>query len=442
MRVFGKALPPNAATLLGTNIVLLGVILPLLLAKHAWPSTLSAAGALSEVGMFVRLMAVGLLSQLMFYYYELYNLQLVRNLTEQLWRLLSAIGMSMLILAGVFAIAPGLNPGRDALLGLAPSLILVVVVSRLVVVPSRRTRVVIIGEEASCDVVEKEIECRSEWNMDLVGRFAADEMPSTELATQCDHIIVCANSRQTPEMIDQLTELKMRGVRVEAASRFFEEAIGRVQVDEIRPEWFVFSSGFENGRDKRLIKRCFDLLLAMPILVITAPIMLLAAAVILIEGKGPILFCQDRVGLYGRVFRIIKFRTMVATPENDTPQWTSNNDKRITKVGQVMRTFRIDELPQLFNVLRGDMSLVGPRPEQPYFCTMLAQHIPYYHQRHTILPGLTGWAQVRYHYGATIEESKRKLEFDLFYVKHLSPWLDLAILMETLKVVLVGRGAK
>jgi exopolysaccharide biosynthesis polyprenyl glycosylphosphotransferase len=234
----------------------------------------------------------------------------------------------------------------------------------------------------------------------------------------------------------------MRGVRVETSARFYEEATGRVQVDEIRPEWFVFSSGFENGRYKRLVKRCFDVFAASLLLIIALPWMLLAVVIITIEGKGPILFRQDRVGLYGKTFRILKFRTMVPAPPDATPQWAASNDKRITAVGRLMRTFRIDELPQLLNVLRGDMSLVGPRPEQPYFCQLLADNIPFYHQRHTIPPGLTGWAQVRYRYGATIAESKRKLEFDLFYVKHLSIWLDLAILFETVKVVLVGRGAK
>jgi lipopolysaccharide/colanic/teichoic acid biosynthesis glycosyltransferase len=176
--------------------------------------------------------------------------------------------------------------------------------------------------------------------------------------------------------------------------------------------------------------------------VFTIPMMLLAAAAIALEGKGPLFYRQERVGLYGKRFEILKFRTMIPTPPNATPQWTQNQDKRITRLGQFMRKFRIDELPQLLNVLRGDMSLIGPRPEQPYFCDLLAKEIPFYHQRHTVPPGLTGWAQVRYMYGASVEESRRKLEFDLFYVKNLSFWLDLAIAFETLKVVLVGQGAK
>lgn len=442
MRVFGKALPPKSASLLGTNIVLLGVAVPFFLAQHGWSSPSGGLSSISYLEMFSRLTVVGLLSQVVFYYYEIYNLQLVRNSSDLLWRLLGAVGVSMVLLAGIYAVIPGLSPGKDALVGLAPALIAVVVLSRLAVMSPRRTRVVIIGSFAGCDAVECEISKCSEWNMEVVGRFEADELPAVEKAAYFDRVIVCADSKQSDEFIDCLTELKMRGIRVETAARFFEEAIGRVQVDEIRPEWFVFSSGFENGRGKRFVKRCFDVVAATVLLVLASAVMLLTVFVILLENKGPILFCQDRVGLYGRVFRIFKFRTMIPAPPDATPQWTANNDKRITKVGQLMRTFRLDELPQLLNVLRGEMSLVGPRPEQPYFCGILAENIPYYNQRHTVPPGLTGWAQVRYQYGATIEESKRKLEFDLFYVKHLSIWLDLAILMETLKVVLVGRGAK
>jgi len=442
MRIFGKALPPNAATLLGTNIVLLVICVPVLLTKHGWSTALDSASLAPALRVLVRLIAVGLFCQIVFYYHELYNLQVVRNFGEQLWRLLSAIGIAILVLAGVYAMVPSLSPGRDALLGLPPALIAVVVFTRLVIVSGRRTRVGIIGPEVSCNAVLKTIESCPEWNMELVQRYDADDVPSPEMASHLDRVIVCAEARQTPQLIERLTDLKMRGIRVETAARFYEEATGRVQVDEIRPEWFVFSSGFENGRCKRMVKRCFDLFAAGLMLIAAVPWMLLAVVVIIIEGKGPILFCQDRIGLHGKVFRILKFRTMVPAPADATPQWTASNDMRITRVGQLMRTFRIDELPQLLNVLRGEMSLVGPRPEQPYFCELLAENIPFYHQRHTIPPGLTGWAQVRYQYGATIEESKRKLEFDLFYVKHLSIWLDLAILFETLKVVLVGRGAK
>ena len=442
MRVFGKALPPKAASLLGINIVLLGFCIPALLAVRIWSTAGGSASLPETVTVMARLIPVGLFCQVVLYYHELYNLQIIRNFGEQVWRLLRGTGIAMMVLALVYALVPSWSPGQEPLLALAPCVIAVIFLTRLFALPGRRARVAIIGPEQSRDALRATIEACTEWNMELTQTHNLDGTLSRASAHHVDRVIVCAEVPRSPQLIEHLIELKMLGIRVETAARFYEQATGRVQVDEIRPEWFVFSSGFENGRRKRLIKRAFDLLSATLMLIVALPWMLLAALVILIEGNGPVLFCQERVGLHGEVFRIFKFRTMVPASPGAMPQWTANQDKRITRVGQLMRTFRIDELPQLFNVLRGDMSMVGPRPEQPYFCELLTREIPFYHQRHTIPPGITGWAQVRYHYGASVEESKRKLEFDLFYVKHLSLWLDLAIVFETVKVVLVGRGAK
>jgi exopolysaccharide biosynthesis polyprenyl glycosylphosphotransferase len=442
MRFCGKALPPKAATLLGSNIVLLCGFLPAILVLHGWTMNRASLGFPGALSMLIRLIPVGLLCQVVFYYHELYNLQIIRRFNEQLWRLLQGIGVAMILLAGVYTLMPGWSPGTDALMGLAPCLIAVVVGTRLLALPGRRSRVAIIGHEDRRISVLETIEACPEWNLEPVQAFDGDEVHRTAVVRSLDHVIVCEDARHSPRLIDLLMDMKMTGVRVESAADFFEQATGRVYVDETRPEWFVFSSGFENGSRKRIIKRGFDLMACSVIFIFGLPIMLLAALIIFLEGKGPVLFCQDRTGLHGKVFRIFKFRTMVPAPIGDTPKWTTNNDKRITPIGKLMRTFRIDELPQLLNVLRGEMSLVGPRPEQPFFCDLLAREIPFYRQRHTVLPGLTGWAQVRYQYGASIEESKRKLEFDLFYVKHLSLWLDMAIIFETVKVVLVGRGAK
>ena len=439
MKVFGKALPPKAGTLLGSNIILLGFCVPLVLALHELPNE---PGSAHWLALLAKLVPAALCCQVVLYYHELYNLQLLRNFNEQVWRLLRGTGVAMVVLALVYALAPDWSPGRGALLGLAPSLVAVVVLTRLIGLPGRRARVAIIGPRQSCDLLRDTIDSCSEWNMDPVRSFDSESAPSEAIARHLDRVIVCADTPLTAELINRLTALKMHGIRVESAARFYEQATGRVNVDEIRPEWFLFSSGFENGRRKRLIKKAFDLSAGAAMLFFSTPVMMLAALAIVIEGKGPVLFRQDRVGLNGKVFRIFKFRTMVAAPPDARPQWTSDRDNRITRLGRFMRVFRVDELPQLWNVVCGQMSLVGPRPEQPYFCDLLAQEIPFYHQRHTVPPGLTGWAQVRYRYGASIEESKRKLEFDLFYVKHLSIWLDLAILFETLKVVLVGRGAK
>lgn len=439
MNVCGKALPPKSASLLGTNIVLLVVGVPLLLSLH---SSSSGTPASQFTETLVRLMAIGLFCQAVFYYAELYNLQIARSVHEQLWRMLGAVGIVMLVLAMVFWAAPDLSPGRDALLGLPLASMAVLLLTRGIAVPARSSKVALIGPEPSCAAFRADLAHYPEWNLEVVGSFRSENVCRLASIGGLDRIIVSADAKLHQDALRDLIPLKMRGIRVESAAQFFEQATGRVQVDEVDPAWFVFSNGFQNSRRKLLIKRCFDLVIASMLLLAMLPVMVLLALAIILENKGPLFYRQDRVGLHGRVFQIFKFRTMIPTPLTATPQWTANQDKRITRLGKVMRTFRLDELPQMINILKGDMSLVGPRPEQPYFCDLLAKEIPFYHQRHCIQPGLTGWAQVRYMYGASIEESKRKLEFDLFYVKNLSIWLDLAIAFETLKVVLVGQGSK
>ncbi len=442
MNVCGKALPPSAATLLGTNIVLLVICVPLLLTFHSFAIVPggSAAGRFTET--LIRLVAIGLFCQAVFYCFELYNLRITRSLCDQIWKAFGAVGLVMLVLALVFWVFPDLSPGRDALLGLPLASIGVLIFTRLTAIPARKVKVVLVGPESSRAYIQASFTHYPEWNMEVTGSYCSESLAQLSPAGPIDRIIVSADAQLGPQALERLIQMKMSGIRVESAAQFYEQTTGRVQLDQVDHEWFVFSSGFDNNRRKLIMKRCFDVVFASILLVVQSPIMLLAILAILIENKGPLFYPQDRIGQHGRVFKIFKFRTMVPAPPNPTPQWTANNDKRITRLGQIMRTFRIDEFPQLINVLKGDMSLVGPRPEQPYFCELLAKEIPFYHQRHTVPPGLTGWAQVRYMYGASIEESKRKLEFDLFYVKNLSIWLDLAIAFETAKVMIVGQGAK
>lgn len=439
MNVCGKALPPKAASLLGTNILLMVIAVPLMLSLH---SSSSGMPAVQFTDTIIRLMIIGLFCQAVFYYAELYNLQIARRSREQIWRMLGAVGLVMLVLAITFWAAPDLSPGRDALLGLPLTSMAVLLFTRSISTPARLAKVALVGPDSSCASICTNLSEYPEWNLEVVGSFPSEKVCRLTSIDNLHRIIVSADAGLNKESLDILINLKMLGVRVESAAQFFEQATGRVHIDEVDPRWFVFSSGFDNGARKLIIKRCFDVAITLVLLFVMLPVMALFALAIILENKGPLFYRQDRVGLHGRVFRIFKFRTMIPASAGAVPQWTANQDKRITALGSIMRKFRFDELPQLINVLRGDMSLIGPRPEQPYFCELLAKEIPFYHQRHSILPGLTGWAQVRYMYGASIEESKRKLEFDLFYVKNLSIWLDLAIAFETLKVVLIGQGSK
>jgi exopolysaccharide biosynthesis polyprenyl glycosylphosphotransferase len=231
---------------------------------------------------------------------------------------------------------------------------------------------------------------------------------------------------------------------VEDAPSFFEQLTGKILVSDLRPSWFVFSPGFNKPTLLRGSKRAGELVIALFLLVVLAPFFGLLALLIRLESSGPAFFRQARVGLRGRVFDLVKLRTMRSDAEAATgPVWASpENDTRITRLGRVLRKLRLDELPQLLNVLNGEMSFVGPRPERPHFVEKLRQVIPYYDERHTVRPGITGWAQVKFGYGSTIEDSERKLQFDLYYVKNMSIFLDLAIVLDTFKVMLLRRGAR
>ena len=261
---------------------------------------------------------------------------------------------------------------------------------------------------------------------------------------QVDEIVVAPDDRRLRLPVDEILDCKMSGTMVLDMLSFFEKETSRIKLDVLQPSWIFFSDGFHLGGLAQYSKRVLDLTIASVILLIAWPLMLLVALAILIEsgGRGPILFHQVRVGLNGKEFQVHKFRSMRTDAEADgVARWATKNDSRITRVGAIIRKTRLDELPQVFNVLLGEMSLVGPRPERPEFVEQLAQEIPFYNERHRVKPGLTGWAQLSYPYGATLEDARNKLEFDLYYVKNASAFLDLIILLETVEVVLWGKGA-
>lgn len=243
--------------------------------------------------------------------------------------------------------------------------------------------------------------------------------------------------------LSQLLECKLQGLSVLDLSTYFERALGQVNLDTLRASWLIFGEGFRQGKLRTFVKRATDILASSVLIVLSAPVMVLTVAAIAIEDGFPILYRQERVGQGGRVFRVLKFRSMRRDAEKDgNPRWAKANDDRVTRVGRFIRKVRIDELPQLINVLKGDMSLVGPRPERPFFVEDLNRQIPYYAARHSIKPGVTGWAQVRYHYGSSLDDAVQKLQYDLYYVKNHRLVLDLLILFETVGVVLTGKGAK
>ncbi|HWJ94912.1 MAG TPA: TIGR03013 family XrtA/PEP-CTERM system glycosyltransferase [Telluria sp.] len=256
-----------------------------------------------------------------------------------------------------------------------------------------------------------------------------------------EEIVVSVQNRRANFPIKDLLDCKLQGVKVTDAATFFERETCQIRVDSLQPSWLVFGGGFDQSFVRTFMKRAFDLVCSGAILLMTFPVMLLAALAIRIEDRGPVFYSQERVGKDGKTFRVLKFRSMRADAEKGgKPQWAAQNDPRITRVGNFMRKTRIDELPQILNVFKGEMSFVGPRPERPYFVEQLIEVVPYYNVRHSIKPGITGWAQVRYGYGSSAEDALQKLQYDLYYVKNNSLFLDVLILIDTLKVVLFRSG--
>lgn len=323
-----------------------------------------------------------------------------------------------------------------------------------------RQRVLIFGTGARACVVGQSLQ-ENDPNIQLVGYFSslnekeptvstlkviAPEKTLTDAVKKhhIDKIVVALNERRGGSMpMRELLDCKVNGIQVIDIATHFEQFLGQIHLDAVSAGWLIFGDGFKQGVVRSIVKWMFDIIGSIFLLLIASPVMLVAALLIFLESGAPVLYRQERVGRNGRIFNVIKFRSMRKDAEKDgTPRWASAGDARVTRVGKIIRKMRIDELPQLFCVLRGEMSLVGPRPERPYFVDRLTREIPYYALRHGIKPGLTGWAQVRYHYGASIKDTEHKLQYDLYYVKNHSWFLDLVILFETVGVVLTGKGAQ
>lgn len=261
---------------------------------------------------------------------------------------------------------------------------------------------------------------------------------------EADEIVIGVRERRGGGLpINEVLNCKLSGIPVLELASFFERETGHVQLQSLNPSWMIFSDGFHKGIMRDVSKRSFDILISSLLLFLTFPLMFITAALIRLESPGAVFYRQERVGQNGKVFYVLKFRSMRSDAEKDgQPQWAQQNDSRVTRVGKVIRQLRIDELPQVFNVLKGEMSFVGPRPERPFFVDQLVKQISYYNFRHNVKPGITGWAQIRYPYGASVEDAIEKLQYDLYYVKNHSLFLDLVILFQTAQVILFGKGAR
>jgi len=256
-------------------------------------------------------------------------------------------------------------------------------------------------------------------------------------------VIVAVPDRRGTTPMKELLELRMQGVKIEEATSWLEKISGKIEVENLYPSWMVFSEGFRRSPVFVLVRRLLSIIISLIGLVFALPLLPFIALAVRLDSEGPVFYTQTRVGKAGRLFKVVKFRTMRQDAESSTgAQWAANNDPRITRVGKFLRMSRLDEIPQLWCVLKGDMAFVGPRPERPEFIEGLSKEIPYYGVRHMVRPGVTGWAQIKYKYGSTIEDAREKLQYDLYYIKHASIGLDLLIMFQTVKIVILGRGAQ
>jgi sugar transferase (PEP-CTERM system associated) len=398
------------------------------------------------------------------YYSDMYDLQIVARRSELVVHLMQALGTAGLILALLYYLFPDLSLGRGVS-AIAASLICCSLLGWRLVVDSGEFfrpvhRIVIAGTGAGGIRLVREILARPELNLKVLGFLdekgehigeplvnpgivgGVADIENYVRREQVDWVILAFGERRGVMPTTELLRLKLSGVIVEDAHSLFEKLMGGVMLERLSASWLILSDGFRKDSLLMVSKRVLDIIISLVILALFSPLLLIISLAIFLESGGPVLFRQERVGLHGRTFSILKFRSMRQNAEEDGPKWASREDARITRIGGFLREYRLDEVPQLMNVLRGDMSFVGPRPERPEFVQMLGEQIPFYHERHTIRPGLTGWAQIKYQYGSSVEDAKTKLEFDLFYIKHLSLFLDLAIVFHTVQVVLSGKGAR
>ncbi len=289
------------------------------------------------------------------------------------------------------------------------------------------------GEENTADLPERHVVNLAE------GRTILD----VARETRAEEIVVAMRDRRGNLPVKQLLECKLQGITITDISTFFERERQQIELESLNASWLIFGSGFRQHWARNTFKRVVDIVASSVVLILASPVMLVTAIAIRMEGPGPILYWQTRVGRGNQPFEICKFRSMRPDAESDgLARWAAGNDDRITRVGRVVRKLRIDELPQIYNVLKGEMSFVGPRPERPFFVDQLSTQIPFFLARHSIRPGITGWAQVRYPYGASVQDAKNKLQYDLYYVKNHTLFLDLVIMLETVRVVLFGSGAR
>ncbi len=424
---------------------------------------------------FAKILLTAAVCQITFYLFDLYDLEIIHSLRELCRRICMAMSTACFVLALIFYVIPTVELGYidtedpTGAIGGVPSRTVVItllmmiawrIVSHWVLShPRFGEKVLIVGTDASAIELAKAILDNRNFGYRIVGFVSEDptlvgqslvnptvigvvgELNEIVKREKIDRVVVALSDRRGHLPVDQLLRLRLQGrASIEEGTSLYERIMGKISVEMLRPSWIIFSGGGKRSRFWTVVNRLFNLILAVVGIALSFPLWVATALAIKLESPGPVFYKQERVGKNGNLFTIIKFRSMRTDAEKDGPVWAAKNDDRTTRVGKFIRKVRIDELPQLINVLRGEMSFVGPRPERPVFVEQLTELIPFYSQRHLVEPGLTGWAQVKYEYGSSVEDALQKLQYDLYYIKNASLFFDIWIILQTIKTILFGKG--
>lgn len=461
LRLFKQYYPiRNAIFVLGEGLIIfLSVII-------ACRLIMGGAGLQVELGLLMKALLITVACQVCLYYNDLYDLKITDTFVELGIRLLQALGAAAILLAIVYFIFPNVIIGEGIFIVSIAIVIMFIVSWRIgyTHILNRglfNQRIIILGSSDTAMEIAREIHEKKDCGYAIaaaVSKTMWSEVPGaddfglicqnsyeniSQIATQMKvgKIVVALKEKRGAFPIKELLKCRVDGIDIIDGNSFYEMLTGKLIVEQINPAWLIFSQGFQKRRSQRFLKRTTDLIISLSMLIVLLPLIIIVAIVIKLDSKGPVIFSQERVGEKHKPYMVHKFRSMRSDAEKETgPVWAQANDNRITRSGNFMRKWRIDEIPQLWNVLKGEMSFVGPRPEREHFVKQLTEIIPYYGERFSVKPGLTGWAQVSYGYGATVRDAIEKLNYDLFYIKNMSILMDMMIVARTVKTVLFGMG--
>ncbi len=426
-----------------------------------------SAEYLSERNGWLKIGLAAAVCLLILYFYDLYDYVIMTNRRELMLRMVQALGIAWALLALLFYFVPQLLIGRGVSVISVPLVLVFLIAWRMFIHsltghPEIGEKILVVGTgQTALDTAEAVWE-RRDAGYRIAGFVSengakprqklgqsiilgkAHELEEVIRAEKIDRVVIAVRERRGAFPTEALLKMSLAGdISIEECTSFFERITGKVHVDMLRPSWLIFAGRRRDTPIKSVVRELFHRVLALIGLVVSLPVAVLAALLIKLESRGPLFYKQERVGKNGRIFNVIKFRSMRLDAEADgKPIWATTNDERVTRVGRVIRKLRIDEIPQFWNIIKGEMNFVGPRPERPHFVEQLANEISYYEHRHLVAPGLTGWAQIKYPYGASVADAIQKLQYDLYYIKNQSLTLDMVIVFETIKTVLFGKGGR